>query len=191
MIRFIDTAFMNGRTFSAGMVAEFDPVIESALIADGDAVEYSTIELPVEVLSSYAVAVSCVSTGTDETLASFVIPAGILGPNSILQITPLWTFPSTGNNKTIKVKVGGITIYSATRTTSTKEAPLVVLANRNSLTSQIVPYDSNYFTAGSSSVLTTSIDMSNAVTVELVAQRANASETLSLEYYCALHFRGV
>jgi hypothetical protein len=191
MIKFIDTAFMSGRTFSAGMIAEFDPVIESALIAEGDAVEYSTVELPVEVLSSYAYPIACISTGTDEILASFTIPGGILGPNSIIQITPLWTFPSTANEKKLKVKVGGITIYSATRTTSTKEGPLVVLANRNSLTSQIVPYDSGYFTAGSTTPLTANIDMTDSVTVEFIAQRANGSESVKLEYYCALHFRGV
>jgi len=164
--------------------------IETALIANGDAKNFPSVSKPVEVLASSAIAASCTSTGTDEVLASFTINAGILGVNSILQIEPLWTFTSSANNKICKVKIAGATVYSATRTTSVKEAPLIVLANRNSLASQIQPYDNTYVTAGSGGPATYTIDFSVAVTVEITGQRANSGDSLKLEYFRVLHFVG-
>lgn len=148
-----------------------------------------TILRPVEVLSASAVAVPCASTAVDEILASFTILAGTLGVNSVLQIEPLWTFASSANNKICKVKIAGTTVYSTTRTTSVKEAPLIVLANRNSLASQIQPYDNTYVTAGSGAPATYTINFAVNVTVEITGQRA-ASEALSLEYYRVTHFVG-
>ncbi|MBN9125992.1 MAG: hypothetical protein J0I90_00165 [Nitrosospira sp.] len=190
MIKFIDTAFVGGTVYRAGQFGEFDQAIELDLINAGDAVNYLAIALPVEVLSSSAVAASCASTNIDEILASFTIKSGVLGPNSILQIEPLWTFTNSANNKIIKVKVAGVTVYNNTRTTVAREAPLIVLANRNSLQSQVQPYDSNYFTSGTGSPQTYAIDFSVNVTVEITGQRANGSEALKLEYFRALHFAG-
>ncbi len=91
------------------------------------------VRRPIEILAGSAIAFSCSST-TEEVLDSFLIRAGTLGVNSVLQIEPLWTFTNSANNKILKVRIGGLEIYSATRTTSVKEAPLIILANRNSLT---------------------------------------------------------
>ena len=189
MIKFKDKEFVGGQLFTAGMMAEFDEPTESALIASGDAENVSVISKPVEVLESSAVPVPCVLTGVDEILASFTIAAGTLGVNSILQIEPLWTFANSANNKICKVKVGAYTVYSATRTTSVKEGPLIVLANRNSLTSQIQPYDNTYLTAGAGAPGTYAIDFSFEVTVQITGQRTT-NEVLTLEYYRVLHFVG-
>ena len=135
-----------------------------------------------------AVAASCTTTAIDEVLASFTIASGILGVNSVLQIEPLWIFASSANNKVLKIKIGGTTVYSATRTTSVKEAPLFVLANRNSLASQIHPYDNNYVTAGSGAPVTSAINFADAQTVEITGQRTNSGDslTLSITAYCIL-----
>lgn len=190
MIRFLNDETVAGYRFGKGTIARLDSATEAQLIAAADAENYPLVLQPVEVLSSSAAAVSCAATGIDEILASFTIPAGILGPNSILQIEPLWTFASNANNKILKVKIGGSTVYSATCTTSVKEAPLIVLANRNSLALQIQPYDSTYVTAGSGAPATYAIDFSVPVTVQIAGQRANAGDALTLEYYRVLHFVG-
>lgn len=190
MIRFLNDETVAGYRFGKGAIARLDSATEAQLIAAADAENYPLISQPVEVLSSSALAASCVSVAFDEILASFTIPAGILGPNSILQIEPLWTFTNSANNKITKVKVGSSTVYSATRTTSVKEGPLVVLANRNSLASQIQPYDNAYVTAGSGTPATYTIDFSVAVTVQITGQRANSGDALTLEYYRVLHFVG-
>lgn len=147
------------------------------------------IAQPVEVLSSSAVSATCVATGADEILASFTIPAGLLGVNSIIQIEPVWSFANSANNKLLKVKIGATVIYNVTRTTSAAEGPLIVLMNRNSLTSQIQPYANAYFTAGAVAPAVYTIDFSIAQTLSITGQRA-AVEALSLEYYRVLHFVG-
>jgi hypothetical protein len=190
MIRFLNDETVGGYRYGKGAISRFDDATEAALIAQGDAEDYPAVSKPVEVLSSSAVAVSCASTAADEILASLTIPAGIIGVNSILQIEPLWTSTSSANNKILKVKIAGVAVYSATRTTSVKEAPLIVLANRNSLASQIQPYDNTYLTAGSGSPATYTIDFANSVTVDITGQRANSGDTLKLEYFRVLHFVG-
>lgn len=150
---------------------------------------YPLVRRPIEILAGSAIGFSCSST-TEEVLDTFLIRAGTLGVNSVLQIEPLWTFTSSANNKILKVRIGGVEIYSATRTTSAKESPLIVLANRNSLTSQIQPYDNTYITAGSGTPTTYTIDFSKNVTVDITGQRASSGDTLRLEYYRALHFVG-
>jgi hypothetical protein len=190
MIRFLNDETVAGYRYGKGTISRFDEVTEVALIAQGDAEDYPAVSKPVEVLSNSAVPASCALTATDEVLGSFTVRAGIIGVNSIIQIEPLWTFTSSANNKILKVKVGNVTVYSATRTTSIKEAPLIVLANRNSLASQIQPYDNTYLMAGSGTPATYTINFANSVTVDITGQRANSGDTLKLEYYRVLHFVG-
>ena len=190
MIRFLNDETVAGYRYGKGAISRFDDVTEAILIAQGDAEDYPAVTKPVEVLSSSAVAASCALTAVDEVLGSFTVRAGIIGVNSIIQIEPLWTFTNSANNKILKVRIGGVTVYSATRTTSVKEAPLIVLANRNSLVSQIQPYDNTYLTAGFGTPATYTIDFANSVTVDITGQRANSGDTLKLEYFRVLHFVG-
>lgn len=151
---------------------------------------YPLVLRPVEILAGSAIAFSCASSAVDEELYTLNILAGTLGVNSVLQIEPLWTFASSANNKICKVVIGGTTVYTATRTTSVKEAPLIVLANRNSLASQIQPYDSAYVTAGSGAPATYTIDFSVNQTLQIIGQRASSGDALTLEYFRILHFVG-
>jgi hypothetical protein len=151
---------------------------------------YPLITRPMEILAGSAVPVSCASNAIDEELYTLNILAGTLGVNSILQIEPLWTFASNANNKILSVAIDSTVIYTATRTTSTRKAPLIVLANRNSLSSQIQPYDSGYITAGSGTPATYAIDFSVNRTLRIIGQRANAGDALKLEYFRVLHFLG-
>lgn len=190
MIRLQNTKTISGQSYPAGSIVNLDSAIESHLVEIGDAKVYPLISRPIEILSGSAVAVACASTSFDETLASFLIPPGALGVNSVLQIEPLWTFTSSANNKVLKVKIGGATVYSATRTAAVKEGPLVVLANRNSLASQFQPYDNNYVTDGSGIPATYAIDFSVNQTVQITGQRASGNDALTLEYFRVLHFIG-
>ncbi|SFN73554.1 hypothetical protein [Nitrosospira briensis] len=190
MIRLKNDKTVGGMRYGKGTMIDFTPPIESELISTGDAEVYPLVSRPVETLTGTAVATSCVLTGVDEVLASFNIPAGLLGVNSVLQIEPVWTFTNSANNKILRIKIGTTTVYSTARTTSVKEAPLFVLANRNSLARQIKPYDGVYVTAGSVAPETYAINFSVPVTVELTGQRANSGDSLTLEYYRVVHFVG-
>lgn len=173
----------------ATLLEEMYPEVDRDEGTDSD-VKYRIVRQPVSALACSAVSVACASTAVDEILASMTIPAGALGLNSILQIEPLWTFTSSANNKILKVKIGGTVVYTATRTTSAKEGPLVVLANRNSLVSQIQPYDNTYVIAGSNAPATHAINFAATVDVEITGQRSNAADALTLEYFRILHFIG-
>jgi hypothetical protein len=151
---------------------------------------YPLVTRPVEVLAGSAVASSCSSSAVDEELYTFNILAGTLGVNSVLQIEPLWTFASSANNKILSVAIGSTVVYTATRTTTVKEAPLIVLANRNSLASQIQPYDNTYVTAGSGTPATYTIDFSVNQTLRIIGQRASSGDALTLEYFRVLHLVG-
>lgn len=154
------------------------------------AVSGDIITRPVEVLSASAVAVSCASTAVDETLASFTIPAGTLGVNSVLRFEPLWSYTNSANNKTLRLKIAGTTIYGVIRTTTEREGPLVILANRNSLSAQITPITGSYYAAATGAATTYTIDLSGNVTVEICGQRANSGDTLRLECYNVMHMVG-
>lgn len=154
------------------------------------AVSGDIVTRPVEVLSASAVAVSCVSTAVDELLASFTIPAGTLGVNSVLRFEPFWTYTNSANNKILRLKIAGTIIYGVTRTTTTREAPLIILANRNSMSSQIMPINTNYYSTTTGAADTYTIDLSGNVTVEICGQRANAGDTLKLECYNVIHMVG-
>jgi hypothetical protein len=145
---------------------------------------------PVELIAGSAIGFSCSLTLVDEVLDSFIIPAGLLGVNSILQIEPVWSFTSSANTKTLNVKIGANNIYSVARTASVTEAPLILLANRNSVNSQVSPYSGNYVTAGSVAPATYTIDFSKDQVVAITGRRTNAGDSLILEYYRVLHFVG-
>jgi hypothetical protein len=190
MIRLLSDKTIGAVRYGKGSLVNLAPDIEAALIENGSAENLPVISRPIEILSGSAVAANCALTDVDEVLASFTIPGATLGRNSGLQIEPLWTFSNSPDNKILKVKIGIVTIYSATRTTSAREAPLILLASRNSLNSQIQPYDTGYVTAGSSAATKYSIDFSTIKTIEITGQRANAGDMLTLEYFRILHFTG-
>lgn len=190
MIRLTNDKTVGGMRYGKGTMINFNSPDESELVSTGDAEVYPLVSRPIEILAGSAVAAPCVLSGFDEVLGRFTIPAGTLGVNSALQIEPLWSYTSSESNKIVKIKIGAATVYSATRTTSVKEAPLIVLANRNSLASQIKPYDNIYVTAALGAPETYTIDFSVDQTVEITGQRTNSGDGIVLEYYRALHFIG-
>lgn len=190
MIKFLTDKTVSLIRYGRGSIVSLPAPIEMALIAEGAAGDFLVVSKPIELLSSSAVAASCVSIAVDEVLASFTISAGTLGVNSILQIEPCWTFTNTANNKILRIKVGGVSVYTSTRTTSEREGPLFVIANRNSLSSQIHPYTTTYFTAGSGVPATSTINFAVDQSIQITGQRANAGDSLTLEYYRMSHFIG-
>lgn len=135
---------------------------------------------PIEILAGTAVTKSCAFSGIPEVLGHFSLPVGVMGVNSILGIESLWTFTNSVNNKILSIMVGGVIVYTSTYTTTTLSNPLVTLANRNSLTSQI----------DTATGVTYSIDFTKAQEVYLFGQRASTGDTLTLQYLRSLHYMG-
>lgn len=196
MIKFLTDKTISLIRYGKGSMVELSPQIESALIQEGAAEKLNVVNKPiktvkpVEVLASSGISVPCTLIDADEILASFLIPAATLGVNSILQIEPLWVFSNSGGIKTLKVRIGNAMIYAAARTTSVREAPLIVLMNRNSLASQILPYDGVYEIAGINMPTTHSINFQNDQIVHLTGRRTSNEDMVVLEYFRILHFVG-
>lgn len=142
---------------------------------------------PALVLGASAAAVSCPADTSEDLLATVTIPAGIMGLNGILRIYHLWSFTSSANNKTPRVRLGGIggTVYgSDVFTTSATWQDMRWIANRGAANSQIGGKSSaGILTFSTSSNITSSVDTSAATTLVFTGQKASAGETLTLEQY--------
>lgn len=133
-------------------------------------------------------------TGTTAETALYVvdIPDGIMGPNSAIEIQPVWTHTNSTNSKTLRVRIStvinggsGDMAYERARTTTQYEAPMIRYVNRGVLNSQINAYgpNSNFATANASG--TESIRSfnfaANNVKVFVTGQLANIAEEISLQ----------
>jgi len=140
-----------------------------------------------KVLASSAVAVS--HTGnTDETiLATVTIPAGLMGLNGVLRIDYLWSVTNSGNNKTVRARLGGIggtAFLSLANTTVASVRGFRNIQNRGSASSQISEWSDGLGPGSTASAVTTgTVDTAAAQDLVFTAQLASAAETITLERY--------
>lgn len=123
------------------------------------------------------------------------IPANTLGPNSILRIRSLWTVPSSGATKRIKGRFGGTVLWNLDLTTHVSYPLEFILANRNSLASQIAPGNNLSWAAALSStpVQTFTVDFATAQQFTVTAQWPVAgagSNNITLESVMVEHLYG-
>lgn len=147
-------------------------------------------------VASSAVAVSLTGSTSETVLATIPIQAGILGANGSLRISTFWSFTSSANNKTPRIRLGGVsgTAFSLINmTTATTGRVDALITNRNSEASQIGFGSAN---RGNDQLMTViapvtgTINTANAVDLVLTAQLALGSETVTLESYLIEILRG-
>lgn len=127
-------------------------------------------------------AVSCDADTAEKMLFEMDLKAGLIEKNDVLKITPEFSFTNSANNKTLTVRVGGFTVFTKTRTSTTGESPLIELRSRNSLNSQRLPYGvSSTYSSGGYSGSNYSIDFSVDQKIQITGQKASAVDTLTLE----------
>jgi hypothetical protein len=129
---------------------------------------------------------------TEESLFSVLFPAGLLGPNDVLSVHPLWSYTNSANNKTLRVKFGAnvaaaTSVWSAVNTTTLSAGPRVAMRGRNSLTAQIMEHVSNSgfgsaegYASSGTDLTTTAIDFSVDQTLFITGQLASAAESIVL-----------
>ena len=141
----------------------------------------------ISVLGATAVAVSGGADTNENILATITVPAGAMGLNGILRIYTLFTYTNSGNNKTTRVRFGGIggTVYgSDVFTTTATFSDMRIIQNRGAANSQVgMKASAGVFTSSTAAVITSAIDTSAATTVVITAQKASAGETMTLEAY--------
>jgi hypothetical protein len=134
-----------------------------------------------------SVGASCGADTTEDVLANITVP--FFGANGRLRITTLWTMTNSGNNKTMRVRLGGAsgTIYmTSTQTTQATLKDMREIGNRNSASSQVggMPGTSGGFGLSTTAVVTSTVDTSAGTVLVISGQKANSGETLTLESYC-------
>ena len=140
-------------------------------------------------IAASAVGVSAPADTSEDILATITIPAGALGANGGVRIKSAWTLTSSGNNKTVRARLGGIsgTVFqSVTYTTVANAITESAFHNRNSASTQMFFHlstratDAIYNLYGYS---TMAQNTANALDIVLTAQKASGGETMTLEYY--------
>jgi len=145
------------------------------------------------VIGKSAVSVSHTGSTAEVTLAAVTFldtttPPARMGKNGIIRVTAHWSYTNSANAKITRVRFGGYQATSSSNTASTQQKVQVEIANRNSLTSQVVSIAGNTSGSGvSTTAAVLSVDTTDTINVTLTAQLSaagvSASETIVLESY--------
>lgn len=131
----------------------------------------------------------------EAVLATYTVPAGLVGVNDSIRITHLWQYPNSGTSKNIRITIGGTTMLSFAATTTAKYQSIEIIRNRNSLTSQITYGDQMSFGGPRAlAPITLSKDFSLPQEIQLIGSWGTAgagSNLISLESVIIEHIPGV
>lgn len=150
----------------------------------------SLVPVPVSALKSSSTilqrsgsASSVTGTTGQTTLATIPVPA--LGMNSVLRITTAWTFPNSGNSKTLGIQLGGQTLRNFIQAGSgaAQENWNDMVFNRGATNSQLaVLAISSGGNVSDQNAL--AVDTSVPTSMTITGQLALGTETLTLQAYC-------
>lgn len=125
-------------------------------------------------------------------LATIPIPANALGANGVLRVTTFWTMTSSGNNKTLRIRlggsgVGGTAIFTSAALTTIDHARCeTTLIASNATNAQVTQ---SYYARGTdnltngSAASASTVDMTADQNLAITAQLGSASETIALTGY--------
>jgi hypothetical protein len=127
-------------------------------------------------------------TAAETVLATISIPANTIGPNGQMKINAYWTTTSSANNKTIRVRLGGLSgsvIFSAVPTTVANVWSSTILNDANSTSSQFMISE---VARGTDSLVatvsaTSAVDMTSSQSLVITGQLSTTSETITLNGY--------
>lgn len=150
-------------------------------------VSYTKIGVPYLVKSS-GVAVPLTGTTAETALATIPIPAGAMGKNGVIRVTALFSYTSSASSKTLRVRLGGIAgtaFHAVVATTSSFHQTMVMIRNRNSVSSQISApaISATAFNTGSATVVTDSINTDSAQDLVISGQLADGADSIVLQSY--------
>lgn len=133
---------------------------------------------PVAVLAQQNTQVVAPTDTAENTLFSYTLPGGLLGPNDTLRIYVHMSCDSNANTKTVRARLGGTVATSNAVTTSVSGYLGARILNRNSRASQLVSL-LNISTSAllSTMAVNTAVDQLFAVSI----QKANAADNAALE----------
>ena len=128
-------------------------------------------------------------TGTtaETTVKTYTVPGGSLGANGYLHWEVLFSWPSSANSKTFRVKVNGTEVSRNAQTTSTSYRIHQRLVNRNATNAQVAggPTATSGWGFGASGVAvsTYTFDTTADLTITLTGELASSSETITWDSF--------
>jgi hypothetical protein len=142
------------------------------------------------VLASSGVAVPHTGNTNETALLTLSIPAGSMGANGWIQISSTWGFAGANNNRTPRIRLGGIggTAFMAVAHASTilSFSDIRRIHNRHATNSQAghnLASASGGVGASSGAIITGALDTTTALDLVLSGQLTNGSDTIILESY--------
>lgn len=123
----------------------------------------------------------------ENILATVTVPAGAMGLNGAIRIRSTWSTTNSANNKTKRIRFGGINgvaFFNRTHSTFASDKGFTDIVNRNSASLQMGqdPAVSGSGATGTPNI-TSAVNTANAVDIVFTAQNANAGDTTTLESY--------
>jgi len=134
-------------------------------------------------------AVASTNTTAEQTLATFTLPAGILGTNGNFRVYVAGTFTSSGNNKTLRIRLGGVSgtiIGTVVYTTNVVSGYFYDSVTKN-VNSAFAQFSTGIGTRTADLVATTSgfvassVDTSSAVDIVITCEKATGTETFTVQ----------
>lgn len=133
---------------------------------------------------------SVTGTAVKTTLGALLIPAGMMGPNSVLEIEAAFSVTGSTNSKITAISIGPnaasvVDVFSRGNTSASTlgQSPKVTLCARGATNSQVMPYSGlgTYGTNITVAPSTSSIDFTVDQTVWFFGTLTVTTETISFE----------
>lgn len=138
------------------------------------------------IIASSAVAITAPNNLSENTLATVVIPAGAMGLDGVIRVRTSWSVTNGANGKSVRVRFGGVAYLATTVTTVATVAAETYVINRgvaNSQVSNFIAGSAAPFGSSASSLITSTIDTAVDVSLALTAQKALATDVITLQSY--------
>jgi hypothetical protein len=151
------------------------------------------LALRARVLGQSAVAVPLTGTTAETTLATIILPA--MGPNDSFEIRANCSFPATANTHILRVKLGSTYILNnAPAATSLAAHYTQSVVNRGTTNSQLIGTPLNRsgipFGDWATALPTAAVETNAGATITITGQLSLGTETLTLEGYQVILYRG-
>lgn len=117
---------------------------------------------------------------TAVTGPSFTIPAAMMGPNGLLEVTAMFGYKNSAGNKTCAVTLGSGTAFTVTGTTTAAALALLTIQNQGSASAQVVNQTGTLGTNATAQTYLTQ-NTNNALTMSMTGQLAAATDYIVMD----------
>lgn len=162
--------------------------VAGQLTVEGKAIPY--------VIGASGASVSVSGVTTEETLATISVPGGAMGANGVIQIFTSFSVTNSSNNKTLRIRIGGISgteFFNLVLTTNASSGRFTTIANQNSASAQtglVSVSNANGVGSGTLAAPTATVNTASNFDIVITGQKASSGETLTLVNYFAVIYYG-